>query len=177
MQLTLLELAYAITEEVLQIDLHILEVQELLDQQQPLAESQGLIIVVHDHRMQDQQIMVHVHLVRQDQIIMDHDLLVLQDLVVMQDQRVLLDQTAVLDRLTLQDLEGTADLQMRLAQMGIAGLLQHRDLHHLDLQRLDHQVLDHHVLLVLAVAPLVEALAQEVEDLHAVVEGAFNSRQ
>ena len=108
---------------------------------------------------------------------MDHDLLVLQDLVVMQDQRVLLDQTAVLDRLTLQDLEGTADLQMRLAQMGIAGLLQHRDLHHLDLQRLDHQVLDHHVLLVLAVAPLVEALAQEVEDLHAVVEGAFNSRQ
>lgn len=91
----------------------------------------------------------------------------------MQDQRVRLDRTAALDRLMLQDLEGTVDhqmpldLQIRLALKGIADLHQH----------LDHQVLDHQVPLVLAVAHLVEAQGQEVEDLAVVVAVAFNSRQ
>jgi hypothetical protein len=67
----------------------------------------------------------------------------------------------------LQDLGAIADHQMPLAPMGIADLHQHLDL----------QVLDHQVHLVLAVAPPVEVLGQEVEGLPVVVEVAYNSRQ
>ena len=48
----LLELAYETTEEVLQIDLHILEEEVLQDLQQLLEESLDQIIMAHDLQTQ-----------------------------------------------------------------------------------------------------------------------------
>ena len=167
-----LELDYATTEEVLQIDQLTQEEEGLLDHQQLLVRSLDLIVMALDHQMQDQQIMAHVLLVLQDQIIMVQDLLVQQGLMGMEDLQVLQDQAMVLDHLMLQDLVAIAAQQMRQDLQILPALMGIIELH----LHLDHQDLALQEVQVHEVARQAEVQVVHVDHLPVVVEVAFNSK-